>query len=411
MIGFLTWLALFILILGFLFIVGLNHRIRRGYWFYPPPVTSDGYPDKAAVGKPYSQTRHATMSWSGDPHLYVDVPYRDTDNRPPAAAAAAPPLLAHADWWPAMQDTPDELPHVAVLAPTGAGKSTLMEALARTRGGQVVVIQPNRKRGEWDGIPVAECDDDGGYTAIAAMLQTIRAEFARRGGAMKHGDPGPWLTVVWDEVPLCMRKLKDIAPDLVIDLISAGRPRKMRAILGSTSDRVGALGLEGFGDLLFSCAIIRLGTFAVQVEPVTGRATYPTTVDVQGKRIPVERGPVLDLARTPVHPSRLWTLPTAPTTASERGETPQGTHNSGAATTTTNGLSGGNEAPPETEIIVVAPGVTPDEQVRILHAALMVNQEQGRVNRSEVCRRVFNGASGGAAFNKVKAVLDRVSIE
>jgi hypothetical protein len=405
----LIWLVLFLAIIGFFLIAGFVHYLRRGYWF-SPPVAPDAFPDDAYGGDTSRHTGRTSISPSVVPRARVHDAALDGSGSPPAPAATSP-LLPHASWWPAMQDTPDELPHVAVLAPTGAGKSTLMEALARTRGGQIVVIQPNRKRGEWEGIPVAECDDDGGYTAITAMLHAIRTEFARRGGAMKHGDPGPWLTIVWDEVPLTMRKLKDIAPDLVIDLISAGRPRKMRAILGSTSDRVGALGLEGFGDMLFSCAIIRLGAFAVQGAPVSGRAPYPTTVDVQRNVIPVERGPVLNMARMPVHPSRLWTPPAAPTTAFERDETPHVAHNDSTTPTPTDRLHGGNGTLPGTEVVVVAPGVTPDEQVRILHAALAVKQEHGRVNRSEVCRRVFNGASGGAAFNKVKAVLDVVDVE
>lgn len=402
--AFLTWLALFIGILGFLFLIGLNHRLRRGYWFYPPVA-----PDE------YLEDDDPADDWVPAPRYVAPRPraqaVHQEEYRPSPAPPAAPPLLGHAYWWPAMQDTPDELPHVAVLAPTGAGKSTLMEALARTRGGQIVVIQPNRKRGEWEGIPVAECDDDGGYTAIRAMLQAIRAEFARRGGAMKYGDPGSWLTIVWDEVPLTMRKLTDIAPDLVIDLISAGRPRKMRAVLGSTSDRVGALGLEGFGDLLFSCAIIRLGAFAVQVEPVTGRTSYPTTVEVQGKIIPVERGPILSLRRAPMAPQRFWTPHTVTTTALEREETLHAAHNGGTTTTPTVELNGGNGASSDTEVVVVAPKVTADEQVRIIRAALAVKAEEGQINRSEVCRRVFEGMTGGAAYNKVKAVLDRVAID
>lgn len=260
----------------------------------------------------------------------VAVAAPDLPLAPVSANGAAPRAIPHADWWPVVQQMPDRFPHTAVLGPSGEGKSSLLEALARTRAGLLVVIQPNRKAGEWAGIPVIECDDDGGYTTIAATLQAIRAEFARRGGAMKHGDPGPWLTIVWDEVPLCMRKLKDLAPDLIVDLISAGRPRKMRTILGATSDRVGALGLGGYGDLRESCAVIRLGAFAVAVDPTTQPAAYPTTVEVVGQIIPVERGPILSLRRAALAPQRFWTPPLPADTeeyryqyrAAERAKTP-----------------------------------------------------------------------------------------
>jgi hypothetical protein len=33
------------------------------------------------------------------------------------------------------------------------------------------------------------------------------------------------------------------------------------------------------------------------------------------------------------------------------------------------------------------------------------------VNRREVCRRVFDGATGGAAYEKVKKVLDRLHLD
>jgi hypothetical protein len=59
---------------------------------------------------------------------------------------------------------------------------------------------------------------------------------------MKLGDPGPWLTIVWDELPLCVGRL---ARRMIIDLLSAGRPRKMRVLGGSNSETVKAIAIEG----------------------------------------------------------------------------------------------------------------------------------------------------------------------
>ncbi|MBX0331364.1 hypothetical protein K2Z83_27305 [Oscillochloris sp. ZM17-4] len=228
----------------------------------------------------------------------------------PVSAALALPAgerpLPPAAWLPLLQDRPNQVPHLAILGPSGSGKSTLMEALARQRVGQVLIIQPNRRAGEWLGAPVIECDDDGGYRTIAQALERLRAEFTRRGGAMKRGDPGPWLTVVWDEVPLCIGKLGKPARELMVDLLSAGRPRHLRLIAGSTSDRVGALGIEGYGDLLESCAIMRLGSFAVTAAPAAGNSAQPTTIEVGGKTSIVERGPTLAMARQSIDPARIW---------------------------------------------------------------------------------------------------------
>jgi hypothetical protein len=157
-------------------------------------------------------------------------------------------------------------------------------------------------------VPVVECDDDGAFTGIAAALTAIRAEFTRRGGAMKRGDAGDWLTVVWDEVPLCIGKLGKPASELMIDLLSAGRPRKMRLIAGSTSDRVGALGIEGYGDLLESCAVLRLGSFASAPKDLRWleNVSYAATLELRRKIQPIDRSRVPALAQRPIDQARVW---------------------------------------------------------------------------------------------------------
>lgn len=246
----------------------------------------------------------------------VSVVTSPTIALPPPPSYATP--IAPVDDWQATVQDPTQTPAMLILGPMNSGKSTLMEAFARTRTDQLIVIQPNRQSHEWHGLAVAECDDDGGYTAISQALAAIRAEFARRGGVMKHGDVGPWLTVVWDELPLCMYVLGDEARGVMVSLLSAGRPRRMRLLGGSTSERVEALGLKGFGDLFKGTAVVRLGAFAVDACPETEHDRYPTTLEALGRKArPVERGPVLSWAQTAIDPARVWRAevpaPIAPT--------------------------------------------------------------------------------------------------
>lgn len=230
----------------------------------------------------------------------------------PATAIQPVTPLSINKWWPLIQDQPDRRPHTLVLGPSGQGKSWQMEALTRTREGQVLVIQPNKRLDDWQGISVVQCADDGSFVPIANAIEWIRGEFARRGGAMKTGDPGPWLTIVWDELPLCIDQLGDLARRTIVQLITAGRPRKLRLIGGSNSARVGAIGLDGFGDLTFSCAIINLGTFAVAKLPALEQVRWPACLEVDGKPpLAVDRSMVPQLLHMPIAAGRVIDLSSA----------------------------------------------------------------------------------------------------
>jgi hypothetical protein len=89
-----------------------------------------------------------------------------------------------ADWWPTVQDHPDTTPHALILGPSGKGKSVLIEALTRTRSGQVLVIQPNKKEHEWQGVSLVQCADDGSYLPIA-LRSKPSGQISRHGGAMR----------------------------------------------------------------------------------------------------------------------------------------------------------------------------------------------------------------------------------
>lgn len=231
---------------------------------------------------------------------------------PPAPVVRQIAPVPAGSWWPLVNDRPDTHPHALILGPSGQGKSWQLEALARSRDGQLLVIQPNARAADWQGISVVQCDDAGSFVPIVGAIEWIRNEFKRRGGAMRQGDPGPWLTIVWDELLLCNSQLGDLSRQTIVQLITAGRPRKMRLLGGSNSERVAALGLDGVGDLSFSCAIIRIGSFAVAKVPALEAIQWPASLEIDGKApMAVDRSAVPQLLRMPVAPGRVIDLASA----------------------------------------------------------------------------------------------------
>jgi hypothetical protein len=273
------------------------------------------------IHEPAGWTLHALLFLFPGLRAYAASPQAPGATLAPSAPATGATValrpatpLPMASWWPLVQDQPDKHPHALVLGPSGQGKSWLMEAFSRTRDSQVLVIQPNKRLDDWQDISVVQCDDDGSFVPIARAIEWIRAEFARRGGAMKTGDPGPWLTIVWDELPLCIDQLGDLTRRTIIQLITAGRPRKLRLIGGSNSARVNAIGLDGFGDLTFSCAIISIGSFAVAKVPALEAIRWPACLEVDGRAaMAVDRSAVSQLLHMPVAPGQVIELaPSAP---------------------------------------------------------------------------------------------------
>lgn len=289
-----------------LFLIAVQAGVRR------VPTLAREVAVLMRVDEPAGWTLHALLFALPGLRAYVApglVPATGATVALPAAVVHPATPLSIAKWWPLVQDQPDKRPHTLVLGPSGQGKSWQMEALTRTRDGRVLVIQPNKRLNDWEDISVVQCGDDGSFVPIARAIEWIRGEFARRGGAMKAGDPGPWLTVVWDELPLCIDQLGDLARRTVVQLITAGRPRKMRLIGGSNSARVAAIGLDGFGDLTFSCAIISIGSFAVAKLPALEQVRWPACLEVDGKpAMAVDRSAVPQVLHMPMAAGRVIDL-------------------------------------------------------------------------------------------------------
>ena len=297
------------------------------------------------------------------------------------AVPTLPVRSSASDWWVAcVNATPEQAPHLVVAGPTGTGKTTLVTGLLHTRPGQIVII--TAKTGDaWGGLPAVVIDDDGSFTTAAAVFAALLVDVKRRLVATKHQrDPGPWLTVVLDDYP-ALRDACAAADETFILIARLGRSLRVRLIVLSYSGLVKELGLEGKGESRDHFVWIRLDR--------QRRATLVWDEETHS----LDTALVVAMAQRPLDVSRVWIAPTAPTTASER------------ATTTTPekpvGAAQGEESP-----VVVVGTATIEEQVAIIRVKL----EGGDISRSEVCRRVFNGVNGGAAYGKVKTVLDAAGL-
>ncbi len=319
----------------------------------------------------------------------------DMDDEEQVGTPAMPTLPVRSstsDWWvTCVNATPEQAPHLVVAGPTGTGKTTLVTGLLHTRPGQIVII--TAKTGDaWGGLPAVVIDDDGSFTTAAAVFAALLVDVKRRLVATKHQrDPGPWLTVVLDDYP-ALRDACAAADETFILIARLGRSLRVRLIVLSYSGLVKELGLEGKGESRDHFVWIRLDR--------QRRATLVWDEETHS----LDTALVVTMAQRPLDVSRAWIAPTTPTTASERQISPYAT-----ATTTTPEKPVGAAQEEESSVVVVGK-VTLSEQVAILSSALQMKLESGKFSRSEVCRRVFDGATGGSSYDKVRTVLDAAGL-
>lgn len=197
-----------------------------------------------------------------------------------ASPAGAP--LRPRQWLEAVNDRPDDNPHLTVVGPSGSGKTTFVSAALGKRPGRVVVLTPKVSPGAWRGAEVVTLDDDLSYAPLAEALDALQIEAKRRSLALRRGEPLEPLTVVLDELPELAAEIPG-AGKFAVRLSRWGRELGMRQVVLATSDD--ALNIPGWAATRSNYVRVELGRPAAD-------GTRPAILDDGVSRAPLELGGV-----------------------------------------------------------------------------------------------------------------------
>ncbi len=176
-----------------------------------------------------------------------------------------------------LRTEPDKFAHLRVIGGTGIGKTTFVDWLLDTLGGDRFVITPKKKSWNWVGLKVYGLWFD--YEVIRSKLQWIHAEMYRRYPLMEQGETFEITNFVVDEWRLIntnvkaikerdpeTKQVKEIAPSakaMMKDIITVARESALRLIALAQGENVASWGFEGESDLEECFTDIRLGEFAI----------------------------------------------------------------------------------------------------------------------------------------------------
>lgn len=253
------------------------------------------------------QTTHKTLNAAvaRAQQAQEKAPFAPTLTPPEKTAQAVKPL---SEWLSLVNDHPDEAPHTLIIGSSGAGKTTLAEAIIATRGGYLVILDPKWKPGRWGNLKAIPIDDDGRYTQIEAAIKSLLLEFNMRLVSLKLGvTTFADVTVVIEELPTLIVECPSAAT-LLKQIGRMGRELRIRVLGLSQSERVKSLGVSGEGDALDNYTLIRLGKAAVGTLPAAQSMERPAVLEWRGQQHLMDTQGVQGLALRPLHASRSWPL-------------------------------------------------------------------------------------------------------
>ena len=162
-----------------------------------------------------------------------------------------------------------------IVGPRGTGKTTLLQHVISKAGCRVIVCDPKIQPLDGAKWPrEAEVVGNGDFAAIAAKLAEVRAR-------MERGGYGDRVLVVIDEYWISVKSPQ--GKEIVTDawrMITLGREPQIDVILGSHSERVKGMAIDGEGDLKEALDVIRLtpgfgATITFAGKPVEHPAVHP----------------------------------------------------------------------------------------------------------------------------------------
>jgi hypothetical protein len=209
-----------------------------------------------------------------------------------------------------------DAPHCRIIGESGSGKTTIAQVLAAKTDGQITIVDPLWESATWGGLPGAMISPTGDFALIRAAIQSITEELHHRIGKLQTGEARsfPRLTIIWDEVPLCVSEVKEAGP-LIRALGNFGRHANMHMIGMSQSTTVGSWGLEGYGDAASNFASIYLGKNAVAHDPTLAGVDHPAVLEWRDNIYPLDMsgmrqaGEVDAQEQLRSHPEKIFQLP------------------------------------------------------------------------------------------------------
>lgn len=176
-----------------------------------------------------------------------------------------------------VESTPDLLPildkaqRVLIKAASNGGKTTLLQHIASRRQGSVIVLDSQSYPNKWpDKCKVIGTGSNHQAISIAldSLVELMVKRYKEIGEGLVKENEHPKLTVIIDEWMAIVSECPN-ASEVIRRLLTESRKAAFSVFIGSHSERVKALGLDGRGDL-------RDGFLIVRVEEERGQfvATY-----------------------------------------------------------------------------------------------------------------------------------------
>lgn len=213
---------------------------------------------------------------------------------------ALPPLSPRE--WLSWANDDETAPHLGVVGPTRAGKTTLVLAALGRRKGDLVILTPKSEETDlWAGFPAVRLDFAHGaadFNAQADAVRQVHAEMLRRNAESTIGREQV-LTLVIDEYTTLVSERPEVRP-LVLQLWTLGASAKIRVVVVAPEVSVKAWGIEGRGDVRENLVFLRVAP---------DRSAQMFRIDAQARPLTprrIDSRPVLQLAAQAQISSRAW---------------------------------------------------------------------------------------------------------